>query len=128
MHKNGKKNGNKWQKITNDCKISEITKYGEKITKMSNNVKKYIYIQMYIPQKRGEKGKTIVKNGKKWPEIANNCKNFRNYWIRWKNENNSQKCIQMYISQKKGNKIPKKMVKNVKDGWKLQIIIKFQSY
>ena len=30
----------KCQKITNNCKISEITKYGEKITKMSNNVNK----------------------------------------------------------------------------------------
>ena len=29
-------------------------------------------IQMYFPQK-GEKMK-IVKNGKKWPEIANDCK------------------------------------------------------
>ena len=28
------KNGNKFQKITNNCKISEITKYGEKITKI----------------------------------------------------------------------------------------------
>ena len=37
------KNGKKCQKITNNCKISEITKYGEKlqkITKMSNNIKK----------------------------------------------------------------------------------------
>ena len=34
------KNAKKYQKITNNCKISEITKYGEKITKMSNNVKK----------------------------------------------------------------------------------------
>ena len=33
MQKNGK-NGKKWQKITNNCKISEITKYGEKMTKM----------------------------------------------------------------------------------------------
>ena len=31
-------------------------------------------IQMYIPQKGGKKGKKIVKIGKKWPEIANNCK------------------------------------------------------
>ena len=37
------KNGKKCQKITNNCKISEITKYGEKckkLTTMSNNVKK----------------------------------------------------------------------------------------
>ena len=33
-------NGNKWPQIANNCKISEITKYGEQITKMSNNVKK----------------------------------------------------------------------------------------
>ena len=31
--KNGK-NGNKWPKIANNCKITEITKYGEKMTKM----------------------------------------------------------------------------------------------
>ena len=39
----GPKNVKKCQKITNNCKISEITKYGEKmtkLTKMSNNVKK----------------------------------------------------------------------------------------
>ena len=31
MAKNGKKgkNGKKWPKIANNCKISEITKYGE---------------------------------------------------------------------------------------------------
>ena len=28
------KNGNKCQKITNNCKISEITKYGEKMQKI----------------------------------------------------------------------------------------------
>ena len=36
------KNGNKWQKcqkITNNCKISEITKYGKKMTTIDKNVK-----------------------------------------------------------------------------------------
>ena len=33
------KNGKKWQKITNNCKISEITKYGEKMTNIYKNVK-----------------------------------------------------------------------------------------
>ena len=33
------KNGNKCQKITNNCKISEITKYGEKLAKFDKNVK-----------------------------------------------------------------------------------------
>ena len=33
------KNGNKWPKIENNCKISEITKYGEKITEIDKNVK-----------------------------------------------------------------------------------------
>ena len=28
------KNGQKWPKIANNCKISEVTKYGEQITKM----------------------------------------------------------------------------------------------
>ena len=31
------KNGKKCQKITNNCKISEITKYGEKMTKIDKN-------------------------------------------------------------------------------------------
>ena len=31
------KNGNKFQKITNNYKISEITKYGEKITKIDKD-------------------------------------------------------------------------------------------
>ena len=33
------KNDQKCQKIANNCKISEITKYGEKITKIYKNVK-----------------------------------------------------------------------------------------
>ena len=33
------KNGNKWPKIANNCKISEITKYGEKMQKIDKNVK-----------------------------------------------------------------------------------------
>ena len=33
------KNGKKWQKITNNCKISEMTKYGEKTSKFDKNVK-----------------------------------------------------------------------------------------
>ena len=32
-------NGKKCQKMTNNCKISEITKYGEKMTKIDKNVK-----------------------------------------------------------------------------------------
>ena len=35
------KNGNKCQKITNNCKISEITKYGAKMTKIYKNVKQF---------------------------------------------------------------------------------------
>ena len=34
----GPKNANKFQKITNNCKISEITKYGEKMTNIDKNV------------------------------------------------------------------------------------------
>ena len=37
--KNGK-NGNKWPKIANNCKIAEISKYGEKMTKIYKNVNK----------------------------------------------------------------------------------------
>ena len=32
------KNGKKWPKIANNCKISEITKYGEKMKKIHKNV------------------------------------------------------------------------------------------
>ena len=46
------KNLSKFQEITNNCKISENTKYGEKKTKMSNNVNKL--------QKRSQKGKKNV--------------------------------------------------------------------
>ena len=34
------KNGKKGQKITNNCKISEITKYGETMTDIYNNWQK----------------------------------------------------------------------------------------
>ena len=54
----GPKNATKCQKITNNCKISEITKYGEKMTKMPNNVK------------------TMPKTGQKRPKngkISNIC-------------------------------------------------------
>ena len=33
------KNGKKWHKIIENCKISEITKYGEKVSKIDKNVK-----------------------------------------------------------------------------------------
>ena len=52
------KNGKKWQKcqkITNNCKISEIIKYGEKMTKIDKNVK-----QSQQMPKTGLKG---AKNG-----------------------------------------------------------------
>ena len=39
MQKKMVKNGEKWQKITNNCKMSEITKYGEKMPKIDKNVK-----------------------------------------------------------------------------------------
>ena len=48
------KNGKKCQNITNNCKISEITKDGVKITKIDKNVKQC--------QKR-------AKNGKKWTHL-----------------------------------------------------------
>ena len=33
------KNGKKWPKIANNCKISEINKYGEKMQNMYKNAK-----------------------------------------------------------------------------------------
>ena len=50
------KNAKKCQKITNNCKISEITKYGEKMTKMSTNVK-----HVKKCQKRAKNGKKMAK-------------------------------------------------------------------
>ena len=44
--------------------MAETAKNGVRCFKMYSNV--------YSP--KGEKCKQIVKNGKKWPEIANNCK------------------------------------------------------
>ena len=58
--KNAKKMTKKWQKITNNCKISEITKYGEKMTKLDKNVK-----QCKKMQKMGLKR---PKNGSKLPK------------------------------------------------------------
>ena len=56
------KNVKKCQKITKNCKISEITKYGDKIKtidKMSIN----------------------VKNAKNGPKTANKCQHFRNLFF-----------------------------------------------
>ena len=47
------KNGNKQPKIANNCKISEINKYGEKMPKIDNNVKKC--------QKRAKNGQKMAK-------------------------------------------------------------------
>ena len=60
------KNGKKCQKITNNCKISEITRYGEQITKMYSNV--------YFPKKRATKYQKNGKKCKRWLKIANNYK------------------------------------------------------
>ena len=45
------KNGKKWQNITNNCNISEMTKYGEKMKKM-------------------KKCKNMPKTGLKRPKMA----------------------------------------------------------
>ena len=51
------KNGQKWQKIANNCKISEITKYGEKMTKKWQK-----FTKMYKKcQKRAKNGKKMAK-------------------------------------------------------------------
>ena len=50
------KNGKKCQKITNNCKISEIIKYGEKITTIDKNVKQ--------GKKMPKMGQKRPKNGK----------------------------------------------------------------
>ena len=49
-------NGKKWQKIANNFKISEITKYGEKMTTIYKNVKKCQQMQ-----KTGQKRTKMVK-------------------------------------------------------------------
>ena len=48
------KYGNKWQKIANNCKISEITKCGEQMTKIVNKLSK------------------IAKNVKEMPKTGQN--------------------------------------------------------
>ena len=53
----GQTNAQKQPKIANNCKISEITKYGDKITKMDKNEPKTA--KMHIHQK----GKKMPKNG-----------------------------------------------------------------
>ena len=40
-------NGKKCQKITNNCKISEITKYGEKMAKIDKNGKQCKKLQKW---------------------------------------------------------------------------------
>ena len=47
------KNGKKCQKITINCKISEITKYGEKMKKIYKN---------------GKQCKQMPKTSQKWPK------------------------------------------------------------
>ena len=51
--KQERKNGKKWRKIANNCKISEITKYGEQMTTIAKNGNKC--------KKRAQNGQ---KNGK----------------------------------------------------------------
>ena len=55
----------KCQKITNNCKISEIIKYGEKMTTIDKNVKQC--------KKMPKKGQ---KRAKKWPNLKKNCHRF----------------------------------------------------
>ena len=47
------KNGKKWPEIANNCKISEITKYGEEMTKIAKNVNNW--------QKRDKNGQKMAK-------------------------------------------------------------------
>ena len=57
------KNGKKCQKITNNCTISEITKYGEKITTIYKNVK-----QCKKMQKQDKNGQKMAKfQNNFWP-------------------------------------------------------------
>ena len=58
-------NGRKWQKIANNCKISEITKYGEKFTKMPNNVKK-------MPKTAQKRPNLILFSSFFWRETTSN--------------------------------------------------------
>ena len=62
------KNGNKCQQITNNCKIYEITKYGEKMTTIYKNVK-----QCKKMPKMG------LKRPKKWPNFGK--KMFIVFWL-----------------------------------------------
>ena len=66
----------KWPKIVNNCKISEITKYGEKMTTIYKNVKKNVK-KMPKRAKNGKKmssfsGSKLPKNSIQWAETAKN--------------------------------------------------------
>ena len=88
-------NGNKFQKITNNCKISEITKYGEKITQIDKNWQKC--------QKQPTNGQISKKQissftGSKLPH-----KNWYSGLKQLKMDLNALK----YIFPKKGEQMPK---------------------
>ena len=58
-------NGKKWPKIENNCTISEITKYGEKITKIGKNVERY----KKMP-KTSQKRRKMAKSSFFWLETT----------------------------------------------------------
>ena len=77
-----------WQKIANNCKISEITKYGKKIKTFYKNIKKC--------QKR-------AKNGKQMATCNRNCfivflaRNYLKKLIqRAETAKNGFKCLKMH--------------------------------
>ena len=60
------KNGNKWPKIANNCQISEITKYGEKMPKMYKNVKNEPKTAKKLPNLKQQKMHSF--SGSKLPQ------------------------------------------------------------
>ena len=69
------KDGKKCQKITYNCKISEITKYGEKITKIYKNVKQC--------KKKAKNGPKTAKKWQNFIKIVFIVFLARNYFKKW---------------------------------------------
>ena len=112
-------NDKKWPKIANNCKISEITKYGEKMRTNCKNSQKCIKNAQNEPKtaKFKKTKKCHHFSGSKLPQK----------FIQWtERAKNGFKCFKMHsntYSPKRAKKCKKKCNKNVR---KLQIISKFQ--
>ena len=79
-------NCKKCQKITNNCKISEITKYGEKMPKIDTNVKQC----QKMPKKRAQ-------NGQKMAKLKTKLSSF--FWLETTSKNGTSRFHTMFGSR-----------------------------